>query len=135
MKFYTQWDPPPKKGEVNSGEVVVETAGYVSAQKLIEGMFQAGIRLQQSRGYEFGSDQEVPDDYIDPTRSPGFDLADASALRHVVRRNLQAAADEANRQKEVDDAAALAQEDDEVIEVPRKVSPAKKTADEKKDQV
>ena len=26
--------------------------------------------------YDFGADEEVPDDYVDPTRSPGADAVD-----------------------------------------------------------
>lgn len=71
--------PPP--GEDNDGEILVETAGYIPADRKIESMIDAGKRLMDFRaGYEFQDDEDVPDDYIDPTRDPGFDLADASRL-------------------------------------------------------
>lgn len=73
--------PPP--GEENDGELLVETAGYVPADRKIESMIDAGRRLKDFRaGYEFQDDEDVPDDYLDPTRDPGFDLADATRLTH-----------------------------------------------------
>ena len=45
-------------------------------------MIEAGERLRDFRcGYEFEDEESVPDDYFDPTREAGFDLADASALK------------------------------------------------------
>ena len=72
--------PPP--GEENDGEILVETAGYIPADRKIESMIDAGRRLLDFRaGYEFQDGEEIPDDYLDPTRDPGFDLADASSLQ------------------------------------------------------
>lgn len=107
--FYTQWNPPPNPKEVNSGEVIVETAGYVPAQTLIESMLEAGIRLQQGRGFEFEQGEDIPDNYIDPTRSPGFDLADAAqiSMSNLARLEEQAnAAKKRKNDKEVTDAKA-----------------------------
>jgi len=60
----------------------VETAGYIPADKQIESFIVAGRRLDQARKemYDFGPDEEVPDDFIDPTRNGSFDLADAAQL-------------------------------------------------------
>ena len=87
MIFSTKYDRPMSVGEVNSGELIVETAGYVSAQKQIEGMLYAGQRLDAFRRgeYEFGPDEPVPDDYYgDPTRMVGFDPADAQELAEAL---------------------------------------------------
>ena len=70
-----------KKYIFNSGEKLVETAGYIPAQKRIENLMLAGQRLVASRqalydcqgGEEF--DDTIP---FDPTRDPGYDLADAA---------------------------------------------------------
>ena len=60
----------------------VETAGYIPADVQIEMFIQAGRRLDQARKeqFDFGPEEEVPADFIDPTRSGGFDLADATQL-------------------------------------------------------
>ena len=81
MQFQTKYDRTPYKGEKNSGELLTEQAGYVPADVKILNMIEAGERLRDSRlGYEFEDEQSVPDDYYDPTRESGFDMADATAL-------------------------------------------------------
>lgn len=81
MKTLRKCDYIPPEGEINEGKILVETAGYIPADAKIESMILAGQRLVDFRqGYEFGDDDDIPDDYIDPTRNPGFDLSDASIL-------------------------------------------------------
>ena len=76
-----RYDYKPSPGEVNDGETIVEPAGYIPANIKIESMIEAGQRLADfRRGYEFQDGEVIPDDYYDPTRNPGFDLADASRL-------------------------------------------------------
>nr|WAE43635.1 MAG: hypothetical protein [Microviridae sp.] len=85
LKFYTQYDRRASSLEVPWGEDLVERAGYVPAHVLIENMLLSGQRLGASRGqYEFPDGEEVPDDYGDPTRSPGFDLADIAQADHYL---------------------------------------------------
>lgn len=80
MEFKTNYNRKPEPGEKNSGEKLVESAGYIPADRKIMDMINAGERLQAYRsGYEFNED-EVPDGYYDPTREPNFDMADASEL-------------------------------------------------------
>lgn len=43
--------------------------------------------------------EEVPDDFFDPTRSPGFDMADASSLARDVGYKLEKQAMEASEAK------------------------------------
>lgn len=89
VKVYTQFDPPPYDGATMGGESLVETAGYIPAEVQINSMLQAGERLQAGRreAYDFGADDDIPEDYIDPTRSPNYDLADASVdARNVASR-------------------------------------------------
>lgn len=79
----------PDEGEKNDGELLVETAGYVPANVKIESMIDAGRRLTDFRaGYEFQDGETIPDDYLDPTRNPGFDLADASAIKEATMQKM-----------------------------------------------
>lgn len=82
MEFNTAFNRVLDPGEVNSGEMITETAGYVPAEKQIMSMIMAGQRLKEARReeFDFAADEKVPDDFIDPTRSPGFDLADGSRI-------------------------------------------------------
>lgn len=81
MKFDTKYVRTPYTGESNSGELLTEQAGYEPANLKIMNMIEAGERLRDFRsGYEFDDEKTVPDDYFDPTREPGFDMADASQM-------------------------------------------------------
>lgn len=95
MEFYTQWNRPPvKELEMNDGETITEVQGYIPAKKQIENLLTAGARLSAYRRelYDFGPGDEVPEGFEDPTRSPNFDMADASALGEAVERRLRAQA-------------------------------------------
>lgn len=75
--FYTQYNKLRATPEKNSGVYLVEKAGYVSAQKRIEALILAGQRLVQSRIDAYDFDKEIDEDFEDPTRNPGYDMADA----------------------------------------------------------
>jgi len=92
MPYYTKDKRPEKKPEINLDDPIVETAGYRSAEVQISEMLMAGQRLVDYRKqrYEFGGDEVVPADYHDPTRRPGFDMADASMLDKAVKESLKA---------------------------------------------
>ena len=79
MKFKTHYTSVPFAGEVNSGEILVETAGYVSAEKRITNLMLAGQRLADYRKnlYDFEHNQELDESFSDPTRAKNYDLADA----------------------------------------------------------
>lgn len=70
----TQKTPP----EINSGEIKVDKLGYLPAKKRIENMMLAGQRLKDYRQsqYDF-PDGKIDLTYNDPTRKPGYDMADA----------------------------------------------------------
>lgn len=95
MMFSRPYNPdryrtPP---EINNGETLVETAGYIPAQKKIENMILAGQRLvdyRKSQNYDF-ADGKIDEDFMDPTRSPNFDLADATQMQLQAEANLAAA--------------------------------------------
>lgn len=82
MHFFTKYvRPVPKEIPDEFEPSITETAGYIPADKLIRKFIKAGLRLDSFRaqgGYEFGFDEEVPDEYFDPTRSVGYDIVDAA---------------------------------------------------------
>lgn len=89
---------PKTVPEKNSGGSKTEQSGYIPPNVQIERMIQAGMRLNDSRmGYEFGADEEVPHDYVDPTRNPNFDLADASSLGNTAADNIKKSYDAAEK--------------------------------------
>lgn len=81
--IYDQFNNRPMlELEPGGGDVVVETAGYISTERSIRELMEAGQRLVESRAdyYDLvdGQDDGRP---IDPTRSGSFDLADATLLK------------------------------------------------------
>lgn len=78
MNFQTHYTHQSSKPEQNHGPVLVEVAGYISAQKRIENMILAGQRLIAYRREQFDFEEgSVDEDFNDPTRSSNYDLADA----------------------------------------------------------
>lgn len=80
MKIYTKFDRPENVKEENSGEIKVEKAGYIKPKIQIENMIEAGTRLNESRKeqFDFPPGEEIDESYFDKTRSPNYDLADAT---------------------------------------------------------
>lgn len=95
--------------EKNTGELKVETSGYIPAKNQIETLIQAGMRLSEYRreAYDFGHGEPVDDNYVDPTRSPNFDLADAHELTVQVEKNIKTTNDENIRKKKEKDDKVL----------------------------
>lgn len=64
----------------------VEMQGYIKAKERIENMILAGQRLMEHRKdlYDFQEGEEVDLDFEDPTRTKGFDMADATAIIHYL---------------------------------------------------
>jgi len=112
MLFATKYNRQRIPVEFNSGEDLCERAGYIPAQTRIENLILAGRRLVQARQemYDF-PDGKVDPDFIDPTRSPGFDMADATALtQRLTSKQLQAKIlKEQAEQKVKDDALKASQ--------------------------
>lgn len=104
MQIYTQTKRPEKKEflEKNSNEIIVEKAGYVTAKQRIEDMINAGRRLVDHRkaNYDFKENEEIDENFDDPTRSPGFDPADASSIMQEIDAKMKAAKDEVKKQKD-----------------------------------
>lgn len=98
--FYTKLNRPEKVYEDFTGvKSKVETAGYLSAQKRIENMMLAGQRLVTARKemYDFAPDQDIDESLSDPTRSPNFDMADASQIALEMDSKLRS--EEQNKKK------------------------------------
>lgn len=87
----TRYSLDKHQAESGGGEKLVETQGYIPADVQIEQLIGAGVRLDNYRkeAYDFGPGEEVPDDFVDPTRKKGIDLAEVSAIARVVRSNMQ----------------------------------------------
>ena len=89
--FYTQYNRPDDPGEINSGELLVETAGYVPAEQRIRAIMMAGQRLVESRRaeYDYDSEDDISEDRYDPTRDPGYDLADATQAALAIQSRIR----------------------------------------------
>lgn len=81
-KFSTKYDNRDFPSEVNSGEKITDPIGYMPIDKMIKNMLLAGQRLQAIRReqFDFEGDDDLDEDFYDPTRHSGFDMADASML-------------------------------------------------------
>lgn len=91
IKFKTHYTGSTTKPEKNLGERLVETAGYIPAQVRIENMMLAGRRLAEARKelYDFPAGVEPDETLSDPTRSPNFDMADATAIQMSAESRLR----------------------------------------------
>lgn len=91
-KIYTPDVRPPEDHEINSGEILVETAGYVPAEVRIREMIDAGQRLKEAReeAYDFGDGEAVPDDYINPLNDRGIDPVELNAAINSMARKRHA---------------------------------------------
>jgi len=90
MKFATQYSPNKILPEKNSGKSLVESVGYIPAQKRIENLMTAGQRLKDYRNeqFDFPDEKSIDHDFTDPTRSKNFDMADATQLSYQTERNI-----------------------------------------------
>lgn len=108
--FNTHYSRARQDPELNSGETLVDRAGYISAQRRIENMIFAGQRLVQSRRESFDfPDGKIDESFQDPTRSKNYDMADATQDALKVRQSLQNRADERKAQEEAVKASQTAQ--------------------------
>lgn len=66
-------------GEIFSPETMTEQVGYLSAEKQVTRLIQAGVRLDDFRKeqYHFESEEQVTEGFFDPDLEPGYDLVDA----------------------------------------------------------
>lgn len=120
-EFYTKLKRPPRRQEKMCQISLVETRGYMTARQKVEMLTNAGQRLLDYRReqYDFGTDEEIDDNFLDPTRNPNFDLSDASLLAEQTSNRLKAqdaenkkiaaanAAEEKRKAEEEHDAAVI----------------------------
>lgn len=90
-ELYSFQNLPVNDPEKNDGELIVEIGSYISAKKQIESFIQSGKALTASRQGRYDFEGEVDMDFTDPTRSPGFDMADASQLLAQAEANISEA--------------------------------------------
>ena len=92
--------PPEKTG----GPSHISLSGYEPLEAKINNMILAGERLlaDRSKMYNFQEGEEVDWSYDDPTREPGFDMADGFQLRlqNNARLRAQKAANDARKAEE-----------------------------------
>ena len=107
MQFNTQYKRWKQKAEEQSVESKVEKTGYVPAKTQIENMIMAGRRLNAYRAeqYDFTGEEndEEEDNFEDPTRSPNFDIADASSIQKVLERKFKSARNDGVERRRVRD--------------------------------
>lgn len=91
MEFQTKYQNRVSKHEINLGPKKVETAGYIPPKRQIEEMIMAGRRLNEAREdmYDFPDEKSIDPNFTDPTRDPGFEMADASRLAREAEHNLK----------------------------------------------
>lgn len=93
MRFITAYNRTRSLGESNDGPVLVDSAGYVPARKLIESYMRAGHNLAAARAageYDFAAGEDVDESFEDFTRSPGFDFGEAAELASTLSYKLHA---------------------------------------------
>jgi len=92
MKFNNPYSRQRLNYEKPSGPSRVEKAGYIPANIKIQSLMSAGKRLVESRAeqYDFLDDKSVDHDFYDPTRRPGFDMADASIMENALEARIEA---------------------------------------------
>lgn len=93
MVFQTKHTKEPFKGEINNGERLVETKGYIPADQQILALMRAGKNLSEYRreAYDFPSIESVDLNFFDPTRSSNFDMADATAINQAIAERIESA--------------------------------------------
>lgn len=102
---YTR-DKAPRDIEPGGGKSIVETSGYVPADVRIKELLMAGVRLADYRAerYDWPQGSIVDEDkLVDPTRRPGYDMADAAQAALAIKAraaNVSPPKDEEEKEKE-----------------------------------
>lgn len=81
-------DIAPRDIEPGGGKSIVETSGYVPADVRIKELLMAGVRLADYRAerYDWPQGSIVDEDkLVDPTRRPGYDMADAAQAALAIK--------------------------------------------------
>lgn len=90
-QVYSRTKRPDKKDfrDDNSGEKLVETAGYVRPKDRIEGMLAMGQHLMASRKDQYDflcGEKDIDFDYVDPTRRRNIDPAEIQELTEGIMK-------------------------------------------------
>ena len=101
------YDRIKQKPEKNSGKMRVELQGYISNEKRIQNIIDAGNRLMTARAmqYDFQPGEKIDEDLVDITRTPGYDPADATQQMLGIESRQKAAAEKAAAEKAALEAA------------------------------
>lgn len=89
---FTQFERPKLEYEPGGGKVLVEKGSHVPVMVQVRAMIAAGERLGEYRQgkHDFEPGELIPDDVVpDPTRSPNFDLADATQAAFAAERMVE----------------------------------------------
>jgi len=105
--FNRKYDRIKQKPEKNSGKMRVELKGYISNEKRIQNIIDAGNRLMTARAmqYDFQPGEKIDEDLVDITRTPGYDPADATQQMLGIESRQKAAAEKAAAEKAALEAA------------------------------
>nr|WAE43584.1 MAG: hypothetical protein [Microviridae sp.] len=114
MQTQENYNYKTESPELNSGEIITERGGYVPHNVRIEEIIAAGERLYMSRAEQFDQYGDFTEDLVfDPTRSPNFDMADASILledlkyKQLKAKEAKHKLDEAEKASKMDSEAVL----------------------------
>lgn len=86
--LYTKYLRPPKEDFLEGPfeQSIVETFGHETMNEKVQRLMNAGVALEISKvNFEFAGDEDVPEDYFDITREPGFDVFEAHRLLKELR--------------------------------------------------
>jgi len=103
MKFQTQYTHEKSIPEKNSGERLIEKAGYITAQKRIENLMLAGKRLTEARNEQYDFNGPIDENFSDPTRYKGLDMGEAFQIKLSIDERLKS-------QKDIMDASQSSQD-------------------------
>lgn len=99
--------------EVNEGVSELDTSGYIPFERRMEELFTSGQSLVEARSeqYDFnvtfdneGNPVLTPEQeaFVDPTRTPGYDMADAFQDHHAAVENINEKGDRAIEQSYIE---------------------------------
>lgn len=95
-------DFPKTKEKVNNTNIV-ERQGYIPAKVRIEAIMQAGERLREFRREQFDFEEgDIDEEFNDPTRVKGFDMADATQMQLQLEQRKKEALENAKTKLEED---------------------------------
>ena len=86
-------------GEFNDGPRLVEPGESLPVSLLIERMMDAGVRKQVEtamiRMFHFGPNEEIPEEFFDPTQKFDFNWAEAHAYKRYLEAKIRMKEEEA----------------------------------------